>query len=192
GRDGRCAPASAQGIDRVRPLSQRRFAADATPGRDPFPGQAAPADTSSAASRSRYRADGVEIGIGTEPAALRVGENRLIIELGLLMMVYLDLVWRWRREDGRIETCGDLTEAIAAGAGERIRPMLMTALTLVIAQTPIMFSTGTGADVMRRLAAPMLGGVVSALVLVLIVFPAVFSLWRGRGLPTSVADEDLA
>jgi Cu(I)/Ag(I) efflux system membrane protein CusA/SilA len=59
-------------------------------------------------------------------------------------------------------------------------------LTLVIALAPIMFSAGSGADVMKRIAAPMLGGAGSALALVLIVFPAIFSFWRGRGLPRVV------
>jgi len=62
--------------------------------------------------------------------------------------------------------------------------MLMTGLALFMGLVPIMYSTGSGADVMKRIAAPMLGGVGSALVLVLIVFPAIFSFWRGRGLPS--------
>jgi Cu(I)/Ag(I) efflux system membrane protein CusA/SilA len=107
----------------------------------------------------------------------------LAVELGLLMMVYLDLAWRRQHQGGMIRNADDLTAAITTGASQRLRPMLMTALTLVIALTPIMFSTGSGADVMKRIAAPMLGGVGSALVLVLIVFPAIFSLWRGRQLP---------
>ncbi len=106
----------------------------------------------------------------------------LAVELGLLMMVYLDLSWRHYRDERRLHDKTDLIEAITVGAGQRIRPLLMTALTLVIALTPIMFSTGTGADVMKRIAAPMLGGVVSSLLLVLIVFPALFSLWREHGI----------
>jgi len=106
----------------------------------------------------------------------------LAVELGLLMMLYLDLSWREFRDQGRLNNRTDLAAAIAAGAGQRIRPMLMTGLTLVLGLLPVMYSSGTGADVMKRIAAPMLGGVGSALLLVLIVFPAVFSLWRGRGL----------
>jgi len=63
--------------------------------------------------------------------------------------------------------------------------MLMTGLTLFLGLVPIMYSTGSGADVMKRIAAPMLGGAGSALILVLLVFPAIFSFWRGRGLPAS-------
>jgi Cu(I)/Ag(I) efflux system membrane protein CusA/SilA len=107
----------------------------------------------------------------------------LAVELGLLMMLYLDLAWRRHRDEGGIASRGDLTVAITDGASRRIRPMLMTGLALFMGLVPIMYSTGAGADVMKRIAAPMLGGVASALVLVLIVFPAIFSFWRGRGLP---------
>lgn len=110
----------------------------------------------------------------------------LAVELGLLMMLYLDLAWRQYREEGLIHSRTDLTVAIAAGASQRIRPMLMTGLALFMGLLPIMYSTGSGADVMKRIAAPMLGGVGSALILVLIVFPAIFSFWRGRGLPAMV------
>jgi Cu(I)/Ag(I) efflux system membrane protein CusA/SilA len=104
----------------------------------------------------------------------------LAVELGLLMMLYLDLAWRQHRDEGRIKNHQDLTAAIIDGASHRIRPMLMTGLALFMGLVPIMYSTGSGADVMKRIAAPMLGGVGSALVLVLIVFPAIFSFWRGR------------
>jgi Cu(I)/Ag(I) efflux system membrane protein CusA/SilA len=110
----------------------------------------------------------------------------LAVELGLLMMLYLDLAWREYRDEGRIHSRTDLTAAIAVGARQRIRPMLMTGLALFMGLVPIMYSTGSGADVMKRIAAPMLGGVGSALILVLIVFPAIFSFWRGRGLPALV------
>ncbi len=109
----------------------------------------------------------------------------LSVELGLLMMLYLDLTWRRRVSDGSMATQGDLSEAIFEGASQRIRPMLMTGLALIMGLLPIMYSTGSGADVMKRIAAPMLGGVGSALLLVLIVFPAIFSLWRGWRLPAS-------
>tara|TARA_R110002096_G_scaffold348189_1_gene541435 strand:- start:8479 stop:11694 length:3216 start_codon:yes stop_codon:yes gene_type:complete len=110
----------------------------------------------------------------------------LAVELGLLMMLYLDLAWRRHARDGSIKSRKDLTDAIVEGASQRIRPMLMTGLATFFGLVPIMYSTGSGADVMKRIAAPMLGGVGSALILVLIVFPAIFSFWRGRGLPASV------
>ncbi len=106
----------------------------------------------------------------------------LAVELGLLMMLYLDLAWQRHRDEGLIKSRLDLATAITAGASQRIRPMLMTGLALFMGLVPIMYSTGSGADVMKRIAAPMLGGVGSALILVLIVFPAIFSFWRGRGL----------
>ena len=109
----------------------------------------------------------------------------LAVELGLLMMLYLDLSWRQHAQDGALESQQDLTDAITEGASQRIRPMLMTSFTLFLGLLPIMYSTGSGADVMKRIAAPMLGGVGTALILVLLVFPAIFSFWRGRGLPIS-------
>ncbi len=102
----------------------------------------------------------------------------LAVELGLLMMVYLDMAYRERA----VSATEALTSAIVEGASRRVRPMLMTGLASFIGLIPILLSTGTGADVMKRIAAPMVGGVVSALVTVLIVFPAIYSIWRGRGL----------
>jgi Cu(I)/Ag(I) efflux system membrane protein CusA/SilA len=110
----------------------------------------------------------------------------LAVELGLLMMLYLDLAWRRHAQEGSLNSQKDLMSAITEGASQRIRPMLMTGLALFMGLVPIMYSTGSGADVMKRIAAPMLGGVGSSLILVLILFPAIFSFWRGRGLPASV------
>jgi len=104
----------------------------------------------------------------------------LAVELGLLMMLYLDIAWRQYKSDGRMRNRSDLTEAIVDGAAKRLRPKLMTGLALFMGLLPIMYSNGTGADVMKRVAAPMLGGVATALIMVLIVFPAIFALWRGR------------
>jgi len=103
----------------------------------------------------------------------------LAVELGLLMMLYLDLSWRQHETVGRINKQADLAAAITEGASHRIRPMLMTGLATFMGLVPIMFSDGSGADVMKRIAAPMLGGIGSALLLVLFVFPAIFSIWRG-------------
>ena len=103
-----------------------------------------------------------------------------------LVMLYLDLAYRRRLREGAFNTRADLTSAITDGASRRIRPMLMTGLALIMGLVPIMYNTGAGANVMRHIAAPMLGGVGSALILVLIVFPAIFSFWRGRGLPALV------
>jgi Cu(I)/Ag(I) efflux system membrane protein CusA/SilA len=106
----------------------------------------------------------------------------LSVELGLLMMLYLDFAWKRSKNEGLILTKDNLSNAIVEGASQRIRPMLMTGLALFMGLIPIMYSTGSGADLMKRIAAPMLGGIGSGLLLVLIVFPAIFSFWRGWNL----------
>ena len=106
----------------------------------------------------------------------------LAVELGLLMMLYLDIAWRQRESAGQMQGWDDLSAAIEEGAAQRLRPKLMTGLALLLGLAPIMWSSGTGADVMQRIAAPMLGGIATALLLVLLVYPAIFALWRGRRL----------
>ncbi len=103
----------------------------------------------------------------------------LAAEMGVLMLLYLDLSCRQRSAENRLQSRQDLTEAIVEGAARRIRPKLMTGMTTLIGLTPILWNTGTGADVMKRIAAPMVGGIISALLMVLIVFPAVYSYWKG-------------
>ncbi len=104
-------------------------------------------------------------------------------ETGVVMLLYLTLSHRRWREEGRLRTAADLREAIVEGAAQRIRPKLMTALTMMIGLVPVLWSTGTGADVMKRIAAPMVGGMVTSFLLELTVYPALFALWKGRGLP---------
>ena len=113
----------------------------------------------------------------------------LAVELGLLMMLYLDIAWRDRLSKLDNVTYHDLQVAITEGACQRIRPMLMTWLSTFMGLLPIMFSVGAGADVMKRIAAPMLGGVATALVMVLLVFPAIFALWRGSNLSSDLRNE---
>jgi Cu(I)/Ag(I) efflux system membrane protein CusA/SilA len=104
-------------------------------------------------------------------------------ETGVVMLLYLTLAHKkWQRE-GRLRTRDDLREAIVEGAAHRIRPKLMTVLTMMIGLIPVLWSTGTGADVMKRIAAPMVGGLVTSFVLELLVYPAVFAIWKGRQLP---------
>ncbi|MCF6257224.1 MAG: CusA/CzcA family heavy metal efflux RND transporter [Gammaproteobacteria bacterium] len=105
--------------------------------------------------------------------------------MGVLMMLYLGIAFRQRLAEGRLQTQQDLLEVIIEGAGRRIRPMLMTGLALLLGLVPILWSDGTGADVMKRIAAPMVGGIASALVTVLILFPAVFAIWKGWSLRTT-------
>lgn len=103
-------------------------------------------------------------------------------EMGVLMMLYLGMAYQQRKDAGQINSLQDLSTTIAEGAGRRIRPMLMTGMALLLGLLPILWSDGTGADVMKRIAAPMVGGITSALITVLVVFPALFSVWRGYGL----------
>ncbi len=103
-------------------------------------------------------------------------------ETGVVMLLYLNLAHeRWRKE-GRLRTTGDLEESIVDGAARRIRPKLMTVLTTMFGLLPVLFSTGTGADVMKRIAAPMVGGLVSSFLLELTVYPALFAMWKARSI----------
>jgi Cu(I)/Ag(I) efflux system membrane protein CusA/SilA len=103
-------------------------------------------------------------------------------ETGVVMLLYLTLADRKWRDEGRMRTQGDLREAIVEGAAKRIRPKLMTVLTMMIGLIPVLWSHGTGADVMKRIAAPMVGGLVTSFLLELTVYPAIFALWKSRGL----------
>ncbi|MDX1631034.1 MAG: CusA/CzcA family heavy metal efflux RND transporter [Thermoanaerobaculia bacterium] len=102
----------------------------------------------------------------------------LAAETGMVMLLYLDIAWeRWSRE-GRMATYADLAEAVDHGAVQRIRPKMMTVCAILFSLVPILWATGTGADVMRRIAAPMVGGVVTSFLGELLVFPAIYFLWR--------------
>jgi Cu(I)/Ag(I) efflux system membrane protein CusA/SilA len=105
-------------------------------------------------------------------------------ETGIVMLLYLDLAWRERKP----ATAAALDDAIFHGAVKRIRPKMMTVATILVGLLPILWSQGTGADVMKRIAAPMVGGVVTSAVLELIVYPAVYRIWRGRRLNVGQAD----
>ncbi len=106
----------------------------------------------------------------------------LAAETGVVMLLYLDLAYEtWKRE-GRMATYRDLAEAVDHGAVQRIRPKMMTVMAILLGLVPILWSTGAGADVMRRIAAPMVGGIVTSFVGELIVFPAIYFLWREIGL----------
>jgi Cu(I)/Ag(I) efflux system membrane protein CusA/SilA len=100
-------------------------------------------------------------------------------ETGVVMLVYLDNAWRDARAAGR-STRADLREAIMHGAAERLRPKTMTVASTMVGLLPVLWSTGTGASVMKRIAVPMVGGMVSSTLLTLLVIPAVYSLWRER------------
>jgi len=106
-------------------------------------------------------------------------------ETGVVMLLYLTLARQRFLGAGRLRSFADLTEAIVEGAARRIRPKLMTVLVLLMGLMPLMWSSGTGADVMKRIAAPMVGGIVTSLILELTVYPAIFAIWRGRSLDRS-------
>ena len=101
------------------------------------------------------------------------------------MLLYLRLAHRDREAAGTLRDFGDLSDVIVEGAARRIRPKLMTVLAMSAGLLPLLWSTGTGADVMKRVAAPMVGGLVSSFALELLVYPALFAMWRGWNLPRS-------
>jgi copper/silver efflux system protein len=100
-------------------------------------------------------------------------------EIGVVMLVYLDEAYERRAREGRMATAQDLREAILEGAAQRVRPVMMTVAAIIGGLLPIMWTTGTGADVMKRIAAPMIGGMVSSTILTLLVIPVLYALWRG-------------
>ncbi len=109
-------------------------------------------------------------------------------ETGVVMLIYLDHAWRDRlAARGRL-THRDLFDAVMEGAVERVRPKMMTVTAIIAGLLPIMWATGAGASVMKRIAAPMIGGMVSSTVLTLLVIPAVYSLWKERGVAAEGVD----
>ncbi|MGH7825682.1 MAG: efflux RND transporter permease subunit [Candidatus Binatia bacterium] len=100
-------------------------------------------------------------------------------ETGVVMIVYLDEVYERRLSEGHMSTMNDLYEAIIEGAVQRVRPKMMTVTAIIAGLLPIMWSHGAGADVMKRIAAPMIGGMVTSTILTLAVIPAIYALWRG-------------
>jgi Cu(I)/Ag(I) efflux system membrane protein CusA/SilA len=108
-------------------------------------------------------------------------------ETGVVMLLYLTLAHARFVREGRLATFSDLREAIVEGAAKRLRPKLMTVATMVIGLVPVLWSTGTGADVMKRIAAPMIGGLITSFLLELTVYPAIFAIWKGRALRSPVS-----
>ena len=104
-------------------------------------------------------------------------------ETGVFMLLFLDLSHEDMKKRGLMNTRGDLVEGIVHGAVKRIRPKMMTVAAAFMGLLPIMWSTGTGADVMKRIAAPMVGGLVTSFILELLVYPPVYLLWKGKGMP---------
>jgi Cu(I)/Ag(I) efflux system membrane protein CusA/SilA len=101
-------------------------------------------------------------------------------ETGVVMLIYLDHAWEARRRSGAATTLTHLYHAVIEGAVERVRPKIMTVTAIMAGLLPILWGHGAGASVMKRIAAPMVGGMVSSTVLTLVVIPAVYALWKER------------
>jgi Cu(I)/Ag(I) efflux system membrane protein CusA/SilA len=103
-------------------------------------------------------------------------------ETGVIMLEFLDIAYRKRYLHGKMNTIEDLYSAVMEGAAERVRPIMMTVTTTFFGLLPIMWSTGTGSQAMKRIAAPMVGGLVTATILTLTVIPAIYAIWKGWGM----------
>lgn len=106
-------------------------------------------------------------------------------ETGVFMLLFLDLSYEEYRKNGQLNTEDDLVEAVIHGAVKRVRPKAMTVFAAILGLLPIMWSTGTGADLMKRIAAPMVGGLVTSFIMELLVYPPIYFLWRKRQLPSN-------
>ena len=103
-------------------------------------------------------------------------------ETGIVMLIYLKHAYEKRVAEGKMNSMSDLHEAIIEGSVMRVRPKLMTVTAIIAGLLPIMWGTGTGADVMKRIAAPMVGGMVTSSLMELLVLPAIYVIWKGWGL----------
>jgi copper/silver efflux system protein len=108
----------------------------------------------------------------------------LAAETGIVMLVYLDVVYKRRLSEGRLRSMSDLYDMIVEGAVMRVRPKIMTVATTIIGLLPIMAGNvfESGSEVMQRIAAPMVGGLVSSTLLTLLIIPAIYFMWKGAGL----------
>ena len=100
-------------------------------------------------------------------------------EIGVVMLTYLDQAYEKRRSEEQLNSRNDLHQAVIEGAALRVRPIMMTVCAIIGGLLPIMWGHGTGSEVMQRIAAPMVGGMISSTILTLIVIPAIYALWRG-------------
>ena len=109
-------------------------------------------------------------------------------ETGMIMLLYLDTAYEKWRGQGRMRTLADLREAVREGAVKRVRPKMMTVMAIIMGLLPIMWSHGAGADVMKRIAAPMIGGIVTSFILELVIYPVIFEIWKGREIRKRAGD----
>jgi len=125
----------------------------------------------------------VAVGVGF------IALSGVAVEIGVLMLVYLNIAYNERHNDAmdsdRVMTIEELNESVVEGALLRVRPIMMTVSAIIAGLLPIMLGSGTGAEVMSRIAAPMVGGMVTATLLTLVVIPAVFIIWKRRGLKSA-------
>jgi Cu(I)/Ag(I) efflux system membrane protein CusA/SilA len=106
-------------------------------------------------------------------------------ETGTFMLLYLDLAYQKKLASGRPLTSADLREATLAGAVRRIRPKFMTVLAMFAGLLPILWSDGAGAEVMKRIAAPMIGGLATSFLMELLVYPVLYEWWMSRSILAS-------
>ena len=99
-------------------------------------------------------------------------------ETGVFMLLYLDLSYEQARKEGRLGSVAELREAIVHGAVKRIRPKFMTVATDFVGLVPILWATGAGSDVMKRIGAPLIGGVFTSFLLELLIYPVIYELWK--------------
>ncbi|GFO66650.1 cation transporter [Geomonas limicola] len=99
-------------------------------------------------------------------------------ETGVFMLLYLDLAYQEAKKAGKLNSLVELHEAIVEGAAKRIRPKFMTTATMFLGLVPVMWATGSGADVMKHIAAPMIGGIFTSFLLELLVYPALYEIWK--------------
>src|SRR5262252_10189835 len=99
-------------------------------------------------------------------------------ETAVFMLLYLDLAYHEARDKGRLQSWDDLREAIVQGAVKRLRPKVMTVACMLFGLLPILWSNGAGADVMKRIAAPMVGGIITSFLMELVIYPPVFAIWK--------------
>ena len=118
-------------------------------------------------------------------------------ETGVVMLIYLDHAWEKRRSNGRAASALDLHEAVIEGSVGRVRPRMMTTVAIMAGLLPILWGNGTGASTMKRIAAPMVGGMITSTLLTLVVIPAIYSMWkeweleRSRSVITALPPVDL-
>ncbi|MGH9783035.1 MAG: efflux RND transporter permease subunit, partial [Terriglobia bacterium] len=113
-------------------------------------------------------------------------------ETAVFMLLYLDLAYNERKAKGQMRSIADLKEAIEYGAVKRLRPKFMTVAVMFMGLVPIMWSTGAGSDVMRRIAAPMIGGIFTSFILELVVYPAIYEIWKGFEVRRLARDQPVA